>query len=138
MKVKFFALALIVSTYSVVEAQTLLGGRLGKSTDYNVAWMDLQTPTNLLRGSTLEFSFIGGQLSEIVVRFVPKGCPYNSPCMIDCEKIPVSSGLARIVLKQDYNNIIQISAHSGIGGLAFQCPVNGGAMPNLATITVRQ
>ena len=78
MKIKCLPLALIVLliyTCFAARAQTLLGGRPGISMDYNATWLDLQIPTKLLRGSTLEFAFIGGQLNEIVVGLCRRDVP---------------------------------------------------------------
>jgi hypothetical protein len=111
-----------------------LPGAPGRDPNWNVSWLDLPSSTTFSTGTTLDVSFVDSHLREMVVRFVADGCDYDLPCMIDCNHIDVKNGHARITIAQTYTNIKQISFHSGIGGHAFGCAIDGGPMPRLSEI----
>jgi hypothetical protein len=116
--------------------RTTLSGHVGCDRHDNVCWLDLEAPVNFRSGQKIDVYFIGQSLKEIVARFVTADCEVSSTCSIidQCRKFPVVAGKAEIVLDRDYANVVQLSVHSGVKGLAFHCSVAGGPMLQLSEV----
>ena len=119
--------------------QFLNGGNrdLGLDGGWNVSWIDLTANQDFRAGQKLSFDFGSQGPSEIVVRFVPQNCSYESACQLDCSLISVVSGKAVYTITQTHANIKQVSVHSGVNGRAFACQVQGGPMTRLVSVSIQ-
>ncbi len=77
------------------------------------SYMQLTTPRNFIKGEQLRIT-LRGKAKRVYVRLLPKDADATSPTGIIDKRIPVpQNGVITVTLESTYQNIQQISVHSG-------------------------
>jgi hypothetical protein len=133
---------ILVSTWSgtaSAQAQNLAGST-GQSGQFNSSWFDLTSPWTFNRGDRLQIILGANPPRDMIVRFVPVSCSPQDPCDIleNCKLFHPRNGVVEVIVPRRYENIKQISVHSGVSGRAWHCPVNGGQISPIIQIDLTQ
>ena len=115
---------------AIVNGQQELRGSIGTSPQWKSSWLDFEQPHIFRRGDTVRI-LLGGDASEVIVRFLSMSDDPNSPAGVVGNPIQVTtngtSGEITLHLDNDYNAIKQISIHGGANpwGIYQMPPDNG-------------
>jgi|GEM_PF-2716847 len=104
--------AVLFGSTGTVKAETLQG-KIGMSPKWGSGWIDLARVTDFRQGDRIKLT-IGGSAEKIGVRLLPRGASPDTPTGLEACPVDVpADGLVTIVLKQDHQNIVQMSVHGG-------------------------
>ncbi len=102
-------------------------GEIGSSPHWGSGWIDLEAPTDFLKGDRIRIK-VGGSASKILVRLLPKGrSPDTSTGLIGGTITVPEDRIVEVILKYDRKGIIQISVHGGPN--PWNKPLGGGNGP---------
>lgn len=102
-------------------------GEIGSSPRWGSGWLDLEAPTDFLKGDRVRIK-VGGSASKILVRLLSKGrSPDTSAGRIGGTITVPEDRIVEVTLKYDRKEIIQVSVHGGPN--PWNIPLGGGNGP---------
>ncbi len=102
-------------------------GEIGSSPRWGSGWLDLEAPTDFLKGDRVRIK-VGGSASKILVRLLSKGrSPDTSVGLIGGTITIPEDRIVEVTLKYGRKEIIQVSVHGGPN--PWNIPLGGGNGP---------
>ncbi len=104
-----------------------LMGEIGVSTRWGSGWIDLEAPTDFLKGDRIRIT-VGGSATKVLVRLLSKGqSPDTNAGRIGGTITVPEDRIIEVTLKYDRKEIIQVSVHGGPN--PWNIPLGGGNGP---------